>query len=159
MMRACEHHVGSENRLVAQVVGGSAISIGRDWHFWAWNCVWLSNSYGFVKLKTRTKPAVVGRWKSFFAQVFGASTIFVDHAFDRHRCRHDRHVPASWFLQNHLLACTKTHFRGQKCMSMQDAHRWRQHRNRKKSSRIYMINWKSLIIGVRMYADMIVINR
>ena len=29
-MRACEHHVGSENRLFAQVVGGSAMFIHFD---------------------------------------------------------------------------------------------------------------------------------
>ena len=78
---------------------------------------------------------------------------------DQNRCKHHRYMPTTSILQNHLLACTKTHFRGQKCVSMQCTHRWRQHRNRKKSSRICMINWKSLIIGVRMYANMIVINR
>ena len=36
---------------------------------------------------------------------------------DRTRCKHHRYMPATWFLRNHLLACTKTHFRGQECMS------------------------------------------
>jgi len=78
---------------------------------------------------------------------------------DQKRCKHHRYMPTTWFLRNHLLACTKTHFRGQKCASMQGTHRWRQHRNRKKSSRIYMINWNTLMFDVRMDADMIVINR
>ena len=68
-------------------------------------------------------------------------------------------MPTTWFLRNHLLACAKTHSRGQKCVSMQGTHRWRQHRNRKKSSRIYMTNWKTLMFDVRMDADMMGINR
>ena len=99
------------------------------------------------------------RHQHLFAQVVGGSAIFVDHAFDRHRCQHDRHVPAAWFLQNHLLACTKTHFRGHERMSTKHWNRQRQHQNRKKSSRIYMMNWKTSIIGVQMDADMMGINR